>query len=118
MSKEDYYDVLGVDRNVDGGSLKSAYRKLAMQYHPDKNPGDSSSEKNLKKYLKHTKFFQIQRKKLHMINMDMMLLVEDPVEVFLKIFQVDLEVFQIFLKIFLVKQVLEVLDKDKKEDKT
>ncbi len=48
MSKRDYYDVLGVSKDADSNSLKSAYRKLAMQYHPDKNPGDSNAEKKFK----------------------------------------------------------------------
>ncbi|MBS91685.1 MAG: molecular chaperone DnaJ [Rickettsiales bacterium] len=48
MSKRDYYEVLGVSREADHSSLKSAYRKLAMQYHPDKNPGDKNAEKNFK----------------------------------------------------------------------
>ena len=38
MAKEDYYETLGVERNVDEKALKSAFRKLAMQYHPDRNP--------------------------------------------------------------------------------
>ena len=44
MSKRDYYDVLGVDRNADEKALKSAYRKLAMKYHPDQNPDDVEAE--------------------------------------------------------------------------
>ncbi|WP_438994135.1 molecular chaperone DnaJ [Pseudemcibacter sp.] len=48
MSKEDYYDTLGVDRSADAAGLKSAYRKLAMKYHPDRNPGDAAAEAKFK----------------------------------------------------------------------
>jgi len=48
MSKRDYYEVLGVNRNASEAELKKAYRRLAMKYHPDRNPGDSVAEDNFK----------------------------------------------------------------------
>ncbi len=48
MAKQDFYATLGVAREADGDALKKAYRKLAMQFHPDRNPGDASAEAKFK----------------------------------------------------------------------
>lgn len=48
MTKRDYYEILGVDRGADGNGIRNAYRKKAMQYHPDRNAGDHKAEASFK----------------------------------------------------------------------
>ena len=48
MAKQDYYELLGIDRNADESTIKKAYRDLAMKYHPDRNPGDVQATERMK----------------------------------------------------------------------
>jgi len=54
--KRDYYEVLGVSRDAADNEIKSAYRKMALQFHPDRNPGDEEAEERFKEWARLTPF--------------------------------------------------------------
>ena len=60
MAKRDYYEVLGVGRDASVDEIKKAYRKLALKYHPDRNPGNREAEEQFKEA---TEAYEVLREK-------------------------------------------------------
>ncbi|MDR1058233.1 MAG: molecular chaperone DnaJ, partial [Treponema sp.] len=63
MAKRDYYEVLGVEKNASKDDIKKAYRKLALQYHPDKNPGNKAAEEKFKEAIEAYEVLSNDKKK-------------------------------------------------------
>lgn len=63
MSKRDYYEVLGINRNADQKEIKKAYRRLAQKYHPDRNPNDKQAEKNFREISEAYEILSVKEKR-------------------------------------------------------
>ena len=110
MAKRDYYDVLGVDKSSSADQIKSAYRKLAVKFHPDKNKGDKAAEEKFKEASEaYHVLLILKENKITIILVTQLLKTEEVEEVVLVIL-IFQEVFQIYLRIFLVKDLVEVAE--------
>ena len=65
MAKKDYYEILGVSRDASAADIKAAYRKLALKYHPDRNPGNKESEEKFKKAAEAYETLSNKKKRSH-----------------------------------------------------
>jgi molecular chaperone DnaJ len=65
---KDYYKILGVSENATQDEIKQAYKKLAMKYHPDRNPGDKQAEEKFKEINEHIAFSPTRRRGNNTIN--------------------------------------------------
>ena len=107
MAKRDYYDVLGVNKSSSADQIKTAYRKLAVKYHPDKIKATKQLRKSLKKLLKLITYYQIQRENKIMTILDMQLLKMAEVAEEVLETLIFLALSQIFLRTFLEKVLVE-----------
>lgn len=74
--KEDYYDILGISKGATSAEIKKAYRKKAIEFHPDKNPGDKNAEANFKKAAEAYEVLGNEEKEHNTINLVMLHLKE------------------------------------------
>ena len=114
MAKRDYYEVLGINKSATADQIKSAYRKLAVKYHPDKNPDDKGAEDKFKEASEAYHVLSNSERKQNYDNFGHAAFEnggEDKVD-FLTL--ISLNTSQIYLRIFLEK-VLEVVVEEEEE---
>ena len=106
MAKRDYYDVLGVNKSATPDQIKSAYRKLAVKHHPDKNKGDKAAEEKFKEASEAYHVLSTPNVSKVMTALVMQRLKMEVVEEVVLVILIFQVLFQIYLKIFLEKDLV------------
>ena len=109
MAKRDYYDVLGVNKSSNPDQIKSAYRKLAVKYHPDKNKNDKAAEEKFKEASEAYRFIKLKENKITII-LDTLLLKMAVADEEVLVILIFLVVFLISLRISLEKDLVGAVE--------